>query len=153
VAEALKEIRFYGGRYWWLSNFAAIRFIWRDKEYATAEHAYQSAKFFDTNPEIAEKIRLSPDPGTAKRLAYEHKDEWSPDWEKQKLGIMYELKYAQIIQNPWFAQKLVETGDAKIIEGSPTDYFWGCGADGSGLDNMGKIYMDLRLDLRSGEGL
>lgn len=43
--------------------------------------------------------------------------------------------------------KLLETGDVEIIENSTDDFFWGCGNDGTGQNNMGKIWMQIRNEL------
>jgi predicted NAD-dependent protein-ADP-ribosyltransferase YbiA (DUF1768 family) len=39
---------------------------------------------------------------------------------------------------------LIETGDALIVEASPTDGFWGAGADGKGQNLMGQLVSQLR---------
>lgn len=43
---------------------------------------------------------------------------------------------------------LLGTGDEKIVENAPGDYYWGCGADGSGQNKLGKILMRVRNRLR-----
>jgi predicted NAD-dependent protein-ADP-ribosyltransferase YbiA (DUF1768 family) len=40
------------------------------------------------------------------------------------------------------------TGDEEIIENSPIDSYWGCGADGQGKNMLGKILMETRDILR-----
>jgi predicted NAD-dependent protein-ADP-ribosyltransferase YbiA (DUF1768 family) len=35
-------------------------------------------------------------------------------------------------------------GSQKLIEDSPTDSYWGCGRDGSGLNMLGVLLMELR---------
>ncbi len=39
---------------------------------------------------------------------------------------------------------LLSTGNAEIVENSPIDFYWGCGADGSGKNMLGKILMEVR---------
>ncbi|WP_308189094.1 NADAR family protein [Nostoc mirabile] len=39
---------------------------------------------------------------------------------------------------------LLSTGNAEIVENSPIDFYWGCGADGSGKNMLGKILMQVR---------
>jgi ribA/ribD-fused uncharacterized protein len=46
------------------------------------------------------------------------------------------------------AQVLLDTGHAEIIEDSPVDYYWGCGADGSGYNHLGRLLMKMRDILR-----
>jgi len=43
---------------------------------------------------------------------------------------------------------LLSTGDEQIIENSPIDYYWGCGADGSGKNMLGQVLMEIREILR-----
>ncbi|WP_081589256.1 MULTISPECIES: NADAR family protein [Fischerella] len=43
---------------------------------------------------------------------------------------------------------LLSTGDEEIVENSPIDYYWGCGADGSGKNMLGIILMEVREILR-----
>ena len=35
-----------------------------------------------------------------------------------------------------------------IIEDSPTDYYWGCGKDKTGRNELGKILMKVRNKIR-----
>jgi ribA/ribD-fused uncharacterized protein len=39
---------------------------------------------------------------------------------------------------------LLSTKDAEIVENSPIDYYWGCGANGSGKNRLGIILMEVR---------
>ncbi len=45
---------------------------------------------------------------------------------------------------------LLSTGDEEIAENSPSDYYWGCGKDGSGKNRLGVILMEVREILREG---
>ncbi len=42
--------------------------------------------------------------------------------------------------------------DEEIIENAPHDYYWGCGADGSGKNQLGKTLMRVRSILRQRPG-
>lgn len=42
---------------------------------------------------------------------------------------------------------LLSTNSKNLIEASPYDYYWGCGNDGSGQNRLGKLLMELRLEL------
>jgi predicted NAD-dependent protein-ADP-ribosyltransferase YbiA (DUF1768 family) len=42
----------------------------------------------------------------------------------------------------------MDTGTEELIEDSPVDYYWGCGADGSGKNMLGKLLMELREELK-----
>jgi ribA/ribD-fused uncharacterized protein len=61
------------------------------------------------------------------------------NWDIQKKrtmfrGLMYKFK-----QHKELRDKLVATGDAVLIENSPVDSFWGCGADGKGQNFLGQM--------------
>ena len=43
---------------------------------------------------------------------------------------------------------LLGTGDQKIVENAPRDYYWGCGSDGSGRNMLGRILMEIRGELQ-----
>lgn len=44
---------------------------------------------------------------------------------------------------------LLGTGDEELVENAPGDYYWGCGADGSGRNMLGSILMEVRAALRN----
>jgi len=44
----------------------------------------------------------------------------------------------------------LNTGDAKIVEQTENDDYWGDGGDGSGKNMLGKILMRVRDELRDG---
>lgn len=156
----MQEIRFYStkGPYGYMSNFA--RYPIKDTTpcmcqcekliYPTSEHYYQASK--TKNKEYAEKIRLAPNPKEAARLGRSSDCPMDPMWEDIKYVIMWNIVEKKFAQHPDIAQKLKETGDAILIEDSPTDYYWGCGADGSGKNMLGKILMKVRTELQKDAG-
>jgi N-glycosidase YbiA len=46
---------------------------------------------------------------------------------------------------------LLGTGDEEIVENAPGDAYWGCGADGTGKNMLGKILVEVRETLRGRE--
>jgi len=42
---------------------------------------------------------------------------------------------------------LLATNDQLIVENSPTDTFWGCGLDGTGENQLGKVLMSVRQEI------
>lgn len=46
---------------------------------------------------------------------------------------------------------MLATGDEDIVENAPSDYYWGCGADGSGKNMLGKILMEVRNTLNESQ--
>jgi N-glycosidase YbiA len=47
-------------------------------------------------------------------------------------------------------QVLLGTGDEEIVENAPNDYYWGCGKDGTGKNQLGLTLMQVRDRLRQG---
>ena len=43
----------------------------------------------------------------------------------------------------------VDDRDEELVENSRTDFYWGCGADDTGQNKLGKTYMAVRDALRA----
>ena len=50
---------------------------------------------------------------------------------------------------PTCREILLPTGDAKIVEHTENDAYWGDGGDGSGENKLGLILMRVRVELRA----
>jgi len=61
------------------------------------------------------------------------------DWEKVKDNIMWEAVLCKFKTHTDIRNILLSTGNAEIVENSPIDFYWGCGADGSGKNMLGKF--------------
>lgn len=134
-----------------LDNFSAFSLRIKGNEYKTAEHAFQSIKFEKTSPLIAEKIRNANSPFEAREIAQLNKQVRREDWSKVKYEIMEEILFEKTKQNPYVKKKLLSTGNEQIIEdcGTDDDKDWGCGIDGMGENNLGKIWMKVRSRIRN----
>ncbi len=71
-----------------------------------------------------------------------------PGWEEIKVDVMEQCVMAKFTQDRDILEKLLLTLDAELIENSPIDSFWGCGADGQGQNNLGKVLMRTREKLK-----
>lgn len=136
-------INFYTPKFYVFNNFSAHAIEFRGQFYPTSEHAYQATKC--TDPDGKEAIRCARSPLQAKMLAQEaYKDAKDPDWTSKKVAVVEEILRAKLAQHPEAREALRESGDEDIVEDSPTDYFWGEGADGSGQNVLGKLWMKIR---------
>lgn len=73
-----------------------------------------------------------------------------PDWEEVKDDVMYTVCKAKFLQNPGLLKKLLDTGDAELIEGNTwNDQIWGV-CNGSGENRLGKILMRIRDEAAKG---
>ena len=136
-------IKFYTPKFYVFNNFSAHAIEFRGKLYPTGEHAYQATKC--TDPVGREAIRNARSPLEAKKLANEtYKSARDPDWGNKKVAVVEEILRAKLAQHPEAQDALRECGDEEIVEDSPTDYFWGVGADGSGENMLGRLWMKIR---------
>lgn len=134
----------FQGEYRFLSNFWPAAVVLDSFLYPSVEHAYQAAKTL--NPEIRSKIRELPKPGDAKRFA--KMLQLRPDWKQVKLSVMEDLVRQKFFMNQFCREKLLETGEAELIEGNTwNDTFWGV-CRGKGENHLGKILMKVRAELQ-----
>ena len=139
-------ILFYGTSHPF-SNFHPAPFVDEGKEYATSEHYFQAAKFWKTDPAWAEAIRKAPTPGQCAKMGRDRSHKMNPNWDNIRDGVMrVALHYKFTI--PELQKALLDTGDALLIEDSPTDYYWGWGKDHSGKNRLGLLLMEIRTRLQ-----
>lgn len=144
-----KIINFYSTRaaYGCFSNFAPYPISINGKEWRTVEHYFQAQKYPGTNYE--EAIRLAPTATQAVRMSWnknivQHK---RSDWDEVKDNVMRHAVLAKFQQHEAIRQRLLETGDAVLVEHTERDAYWGDGGDGSGKNMLGKILMEVRKKL------
>lgn len=139
-----ESVGFYEGAFYMLSNFSAHEVVFRGETFKTSEHAYQAAKFAD--PIIRRKIVTA----SSAFLAREYGQAPLGMTENfNKVFIMKEIMRAKLQQHFDVQEALRKIGHADIIKNHPDDYFWGAGADDSGENVMGKIWMELRDEMNN----
>ena len=141
-------IGFYEREFYPLSNFSSFQVDWHGRRWATSEHAYQAAHFFDTAPELAEAISSARSAHDAFKIAKANADKAPANWEKIKPALMEDICRHKLEQNEYVRQKLLQTQELPLVEDSPTDSFWGWGPSQNGRNQLGKIWMILRLELQ-----
>jgi len=65
-----------------------------------------------------------------------------------KTQVMREAVLKKFLTHAEIRETLLTTGDNLLVENSPNDYFWGCGADKTGQNCLGKILMNVREEIR-----
>ena len=141
-------INFYTPKYFVFNNFSAHAIQFEGVQYPTSEHAYQATKCTDPEGKVA--IKNARSPKEAKRLANEvYKTAKDPNWEEKKVAIMESILRAKLSQHNEAVEALDQTGTEEIVEDSPEDYFWGEGADGSGRNMLGALWMKIRAELHN----
>jgi ribA/ribD-fused uncharacterized protein len=149
--QAQRVIKFYGtgGDYGCFSNFAHSPIRLNGCTWPTVEHYFQAQKFPDTDYE--EAIRQARSPAKAKAMGRSRKYCLRRDWEAVKDGIMRQAVLGKFTQHPDLRAVLLATGDALLVEDSPTDAYWGIGSHGGGKNKLGRILMSVREELRASE--
>jgi ribA/ribD-fused uncharacterized protein len=134
------------GPYGWLSNFSPHGIEMKGYFWPTVEHYYQAQKFAGTDYE--DQIRQAPNPSSAKALAHARGHLRRADWNAIKYDTMHQAVLRKFETHTDLCQALLATGSEPLIENAPDDFYWGCGADGTGQNNLGKILMEVRSILR-----
>ena len=129
------------------SNFSRHGFELDGKYWKTSEHYFQAQKFAGT-PHV-DQIRQAATPKQAAEMGRDRKRPLRKDWNNIKDEVMRRAVLQKFSTHADIRQLLLDTGDEMIIENAPTDYYWGCGADGSGKNRLGQILMEVRQILRA----
>ena len=129
------------------ANFSAHGFDLDGHWWPSSEHFYQAGKFAGTP--YADVIRQAPSPRRAADLGREPSRRPRPDWSRVRDEVMRRAVAAKFAAHADIRAVLLATGDETIVEDSPSDYYWGRGADGTGQNMLGRILMHLRAELRT----
>jgi N-glycosidase YbiA len=128
----------YGG----FSNFALYAVALKGQIWPTSEHYFQAQKFVGTADE--EAIRLAPTARAAADMGRERSRPLRGDWAAVRDDVMREVLYAKFTQHPSLRSMLLSTGDAVLVEHTEKDRYWGDGGDGTGLNRLGELLMEVR---------
>ncbi|KAG9305438.1 hypothetical protein G9A89_021156 [Geosiphon pyriformis] len=145
-----EEIKFYRQKniYGEFSNFYPAPINLDGQEWPTTEHYFQAQKF-NSNPEIVEYIRNIGSPGAAAKEGRRRDLPLRKDWERVKEDVMMRALFAKFTQHTRLKQMLLDTGDAKLIEHTTNDTYWGDGGgEDRGRNRLGVLLMNLRIKLR-----
>lgn len=135
-------IKFYKTNepYGYMNNFHKTSIFIYDNWWNNVEAPYQSRKTLD--PAEKKEIWEAATPRKARDLG--QKVELVDNWDAIRFSVMRECVLAKFLQNDRLRNDLISTGTEILIEDSPIDYYWGCGADGTGLNMLGQILMSVR---------
>lgn len=149
-----KVIRFYRAdqEYGYFSNLFRKKIVFRDKEFESSEHAYQYSKIKKNRQKVRDWIMKAPYPYLLALVSHVL-PYWDvvKGWSKNKVSIMYEILQIKF-SDLELKEKLLATGNAKLIEASKTnsktDLFWGEGKSGNGQNKLGELLMKVREELK-----
>lgn len=147
--------------YFWLSNSSDHAVHYDGQRYPTAEHLFQALKFLPHRQDLATKVRKAPSPSEAMREARKNATSVRSGWIRQRNNVnaMRTVLLLKFTQHSALQRQLLKTGDAELIEDSPTDAFWGiasasgAGGVGAGRNELGKALVRTRENLRNHVGL
>ncbi len=117
--------------------------------YPTVEHAYQALKY--TDPKIIEEIKNAVSPVKAWQISQSYKHLQTPTFKK--LEVMKMLMQLKTEQHKDIQKALIDSKDLEIVKHiityPPGDGFWDDGEDGKGLNHIGKMWMEIRQELKN----
>ncbi|NJK42093.1 MAG: NADAR family protein [Acaryochloridaceae cyanobacterium SU_2_1] len=136
------------GPYGCFSNFSLHSIELQGYTWPTSEHYYQAQKFYGTlHHDLQDQIRQAPTPEEAAAMGRHPDYAIRADWDQVKRKVMYAAVWTKFLTHANIQQILLDTGTAMIVENSPLDTYWGCGIHGNGLNQLGKILMQVREEL------
>lgn len=149
-----ERVCFYEQDFYVLSNFSAFRVLVETPlgplDFDTSEAAYHYFKFVGEEcRDVRAGIRRARSAHEAFKLAESNKERRRADWDDIKLDVMRRILRAKVEQHEYVRRKLLATGDRELVENSWRDPFWGWGPSRDGENMLGKLWMELRSELRS----
>ena len=142
----------------WLSCMSPDPIEYQGQRYRTCEAWFQVLRF-DGFPDIQNEIRNCPSPMGAKMIARRERDLLNRagiwDYAESDRALMEQCLRLKLEQHPDLRQRLIETGDATIIEDCTTHdreaaRIWGAvrvNGNWVGQNILGQIWMELRSEL------
>lgn len=157
-----RQVFFYEQDFYVLSNFSAFSVTWAGQwRFDTSEALYHWLKFAtgagtwprqaivsDEVKAVAEAIRRASSAHEAFKIAEHNKALRRTDWDDVKVDVMRKILRAKAEQHEYIRRKLLATGDRELIEDSWRDDFWGWGENRDGQNMLGKLWMEIRAELR-----
>lgn len=127
------------------SNFALYPIVIDGETWKTTEHYFQAQKFEDKA--YRKKVANANTPMLSATLGRDRKQKIRRDWESAKDNVMKKAVLAKFSQHEELRELLLSTGEAKLIEHTENDDYWGDGGDGKGKNKLGQILMAVRAEL------
>lgn len=159
------QVFFYEQDFYVLSNFSAFTLTWKNLRFDTSEAAYHWEKFtnikftkldpgdgiteLEVENSIQALIRMAKSAHDAFKMAEVYRALHRPDWNSARVDIMRQILRAKAQQHEYVRRKLLQTGDRELVENSWRDSFWGWGVNRDGQNMLGKLWMDIRAELRA----
>ncbi|MEM7727158.1 MAG: NADAR family protein [Cyanobacteria bacterium P01_A01_bin.45] len=135
------------------SNFSPHQIVIDGTSWQTVEHYYQAQKFIGSKDEgVISAIYHAATPEKAAELGRCSTLQLRDDWDRTKIEVMRKAVFTKFVTHNEIQEVLLSTNNQLLVENSPTDYFWGCGLDKTGKNNLGIVLMDVRNKIRNQHG-
>ena len=151
------QVLFYENDFYPLSNFSAFSLVWEGLRFDTLEHVYHWEKFPNC-PAARGAIQVAISAHEAFTIAQKYRNARRADWDNPeengralKVNIMRDLMLAKAEQHEYVHRKLLATGERELIEDSWRDDFWGWGENRDGQNWAGRLWMEIRAELRDAQ--
>lgn len=145
--QSARVIKFYDSAnpYYEFTNFYPSNFCVGGKWFRFAEQYFQYMKFSQTRLDIAQQILCANDARSCFDIARRYANFAHPNWHSgMKNDVMRSALIHKFSQNKNLAALLLGTKGWTLIEDSPIDDYWGCGANGTGKNMLGLLLMKIR---------
>jgi ribA/ribD-fused uncharacterized protein len=149
-----ERVCFYEQDFYVLSNFSAFSLRWSGYRFDTSEAVYHWEKFEpagymgSVQASIRNRIRVAASAHEAFKIARQNEALRRPDWNAVKVAVMRKILRAKADQHEYVRRKLLATGDRELVENSWRDDYWGWGPNRDGQNMLGKLWMEIRAELR-----
>lgn len=130
------------------SNFARYGIELGGRYWPTTEHYFQAMKFTDLS--FQEQIANARSPREAFNLGRSRTNPIRADWDEFRNEVMLRAVLQKFRTHADIKEILLSTGEAKLVEKTTSDYYWGCGTEGTGNNMLGIILMEVRENIRNG---
>ena len=142
----MEAIKHFNGKYAFLSNFYNCPVVINNIQFQNSEAAFQAMKCITQSDRYC---FANLPPNKAKQLG--RHVTLRPDWNDIRIDIMKQVVLDKFTRNTDLGTKLLETGDAELIEGNNWhDTFWGVDdTTNIGENHLGKILMEVRNILKT----
>ncbi len=131
-----------------LSTCSEHPILLEGENWLTCEHYVQAKSV--RSKSLAERINKTLTGREAHDLAKPWYRWKVANWKKIRLVLMTRALYTKVQMYDEVREALLATEDSHIIETSQYDYYWGIGRDLRGENQLGKIWMDIRLKINHG---
>ena len=141
-----ERIDYFRGVYGFLSNMHSCSVHWKGITYPSSEHAFVASKIKLTGKlgPILARIGVAKIKSPAEAKKFGKTIILYPEWKEEQFEIMKDIVWAKFEQNYGLAKKLIDTGQAELIEGNTWwDLNWGM-CNGQGQNRLGQILMEIR---------